>query len=251
MAPAGEAPREQLSMKTLLEAGVHFGHQTWRWNPRMKPYIFTQRNGIHIVDLQQTLSILERTAKIVAQLIADGGSMLFVGTKKQAQEAIQLEAQRCNMSYVNQRWLGGTLTNWTTLRSRIERLKQLEKEEASGFIGRLPKREGLHILEEKRRLTKYLGGIKELKTLPTLLFVVDVTKEHIAVTEAQKMGIQVVALVDTDCNPDIVQYAIPGNDDAIRSIRLITGRFADAVLEGMEIRKQRALENKDAVLANA
>jgi small subunit ribosomal protein S2 len=211
----------------------------------MKPYIFTQRNGIHIVDLQQTLTMLERAAKGVTEHVAAGGSLLFVGTKKQAQEAIEAEAKRCNMPFVNQRWLGGTLTNWQTLRSRINRLRQLEEQEASGFIGRLPKREGLMLLEEKRRLDKYLGGLKAHNRLPTMLFVVDVTKEHIAIAEAAKLQIPITALVDTDCDPEPVAQVIPGNDDAIRSIRLVTARIADAVLAGVEQRKQQQMETKD------
>jgi small subunit ribosomal protein S2 len=243
--------REQLSMKTLLEAGVHFGHQTWRWNPRMKPFIFTQRNGIHIIDLQQTLVLLEKTCRIITEHVANGGRVLFVGTKKQAQEAIEAESKRCGMSFINQRWLGGTLTNWQTLRTRVQRLIQLEEQEASGFFNYLPKREALHLQDEKRRLTKYLGGVKDLKQLPTMLFVVDVTKEHIGVKEARKMGIPIVALVDTDCDPNLIDYTIPGNDDAIRSIRLVTGRVADAVLAGMAKRQQQQMADKDAVAAES
>ncbi|MSQ11753.1 MAG: 30S ribosomal protein S2 [Dehalococcoidia bacterium] len=239
--------REHLTMKALLEAGVHFGHQTWRWNPRMKPYIFTHRNGIHIIDLQQTLGLLEKTSRAIADIVAQGGTVLFVGTKKQAQEAIEAEAKRCTMPYISQRWLGGTLTNWQTLRARIKRLHELEGQEASGFIGRLPKREGLRVMDEKRRLTKYLGGVKDLKAVPSALFIVDVTKEHIAVSEAAKIGIPIAALVDTDCDPELLTYPIPGNDDAIRSIRVVTGRIADAVLAGLERRKQQVMEHEKMV----
>ncbi|MBI2936010.1 MAG: 30S ribosomal protein S2 [Chloroflexi bacterium] len=240
-----QLPREPLTMKALLEAGVHFGHQTWRWHPRMKPYIFTQRNGIHILDLQKTLHLLERARQIIADVVAQGQTVLLVGTKKQAQETVRAEAERCHMPYVNQRWLGGTLTNWTTIRTRIEHLNRLEEQEARGVLSSLPKREALRITEELHRLQKYLGGIKGMKGTPGMLFVVDVGKEHIAIAEAKKIGIPVVALVDTDCDPNLVQHLVPGNDDAIRSIRLVTARIADAVLVGLERRARLQIEAKD------
>ncbi len=236
---------EPLTMKSLLEAGVHFGHQTRRWNPRMKPFIFTQRNGIHIIDLQKTMSLLDQACQFVTSAVANGATVLFVGTKKQAQEAIQQEAQRCGMFYVNQRWLGGTLTNFVTIQSRIKRLTQLENMRDTGEFQYLPKREVLRLMDELNRLQKYLGGIKGMKDLPGLMFVVDIGKERIAVAEARRLGVPVVALVDTDLDPTLVNYPIPGNDDAIRSIRLVTSRIADAVIEGLNQRKA-ALEKAAA-----
>ena len=223
---------EPTSMKSMLEAGVHFGHQTRRWPPRMKRYIFAQRNGIYIIDLQQTLSLLEKTAQIVSSLVAEGKTFLFLGTKRQAQETIQQEADRCGMFYVNSRWLGGTLTNFATLSSRVRYLKSLEDRQAKGALNLLPKKEALKLEEKLMKLNRYFGGIKEMNRLPDAIFVVDLNKEKIALAEARRVGIPIFALVDTDCDPELVDYAIPGNDDAIRSVRLVTARIADAVIEG-------------------
>lgn len=223
-----------ISMKQLLEAGVHFGHQTRRWNPKMAPYIFTDRNGIYIIDLQKTVKKVEEAYNFVRQLAAEGNTILFVGTKKQAQEAVREEAERCGMFYVNQRWLGGMLTNFQTIRRRIDRLHELEKMEASGTLEVLPKKEVAELMHEKEKLQKFLGGIKEMRRLPGALFVIDPRKERIAVAEARKLGIPIVAIVDTNCDPDEVDYVIPGNDDAIRAVRLLTGKMADAVLEGKQ-----------------
>ncbi len=223
-----------VSMKQLLEAGVHFGHQTRRWNPKMKPYIFTERNGIYIIDLQKTVRMIEEAYNFVRDLSARGGTMLFVGTKKQAQEAIAEEAARCGMYHVNERWLGGMLTNFVTIRSRVERLKALEEMERNGHMERLPKKEVAILLREKEKLQKYLGGIKNMDRLPDAMFVVDPRKEHIAVAEARRLGVPIVGIVDTNCDPDEVDYQIPGNDDAIRAVRLITGKIADAILEGRQ-----------------
>lgn len=223
-----------VSMKQLLEAGVHFGHQTRRWNPKMKPYIFTERNGIYIIDLQKTVKMIEEAYEFVRNLSANGGTVLFVGTKKQAQEAVAEEATRCGMFYVNQRWLGGMLTNFVTIKGRIQRLRQLEEWAETGYFDRLPKKEVNLLLREKEKLEKYLGGIKGMSDLPSALFVVDPRKEDIAVTEARRLGIPIVGIVDTNCDPDKVDYVIPGNDDAIRAVKLITARIADAVIEGRE-----------------
>ena len=223
-----------ISMKQLLEAGVHFGHQTRRWNPKMAPYIFTDRNGIYIIDLQKTVKMVEEAYNFVKDLAARGETILFVGTKKQAQEAVKEEAERCGMFYVNQRWLGGMLTNFQTIRRRIERLNELERMEATGAFGLLPKKEVAELLHEKERLQKFLGGIKEMRRLPGALFVIDPRKERIAVAEARKLGIPIVAIVDTNCDPDEIDYVIPGNDDAIRAVRLLTSKMADAVIEGRE-----------------
>lgn len=241
--PAPAPGREPITMKSLLEAGVHFGHQTRRWHPRMKSFIFTQRNGIHIIDLQQTLSRLEQACQYATALVARGGTLLFVGTKKQAQETIQREAQRCTMPYVNQRWLGGTLTNWVTIKSRLDFFARLAERKARGELQRLPKKEELRREEELARLVKYLGGIKDMTRPPQALYVVDIGNDHIAVAEARKVGVPIVALVDTDCDPRLVSYPVPGNDDAIRSIRLVTGHIADAVLQGLS---QRRLEQEQA-----
>lgn len=240
--------REPLSMKALLEAGVHFGHQTRRWQPRMKRYIFTQRNGIHIIDLQQTLTRLERAAQYLAELVANGGTVLFVGTKKQAQETIENEARRCEMFYVNQRWLGGTLTNWQTIKPRIDRLDSLEAHYQRDEFRGLPKKDALRLEDELNRLRKYLRGMQGLVKLPDVIFIIDLGRENIAVAEARKMRIPTVALVDTDCDPSTVDHAIPGNDDAIRSIRLVTTRLADAVIAGRELRKAREAEALQAAL---
>jgi len=226
-----------VSMKSLLEAGVHFGHRTRRWNPRMKSYIFTERNGVHIIDLQQTMVALEKTLSVVRDTVAEGGTILFVGTKRQAQETVANEAQRCNMPYVNQRWLGGTLTNWPTIRQRIDYLLDLEARQERGEFDLLTKREALGLQRQINKLNVRLGGIKKMDQLPDLLYVTDVRREATAVREANRLGIPVIAIVDTNCDPDPIDYIIPANDDAIRSIRLITGLIADAVLEGMALRK--------------
>ena len=208
-----------ISMKQLLEAGVHFGHQTRRWNPKMAPFIFTDRNGIYIIDLQKTVKKVEEAYNFVKQLSTDGDSILFVGTKKQAQEAVREEAERCSMFFVNQRWLGGMLTNFQTIRRRIDRLHELEKMEANGTLEVLPKKEVAELMHEKEKLQKFLGGIKDMRRLPGALFIIDPRKERIAVAEARKLGIPIVAIVDTNCDPDEVDYIIPGNDDAIRAAR--------------------------------
>ncbi|MBT9281430.1 MAG: 30S ribosomal protein S2 [Hydrogenibacillus schlegelii] len=223
-----------VSMKQLLESGVHFGHQTRRWNPKMAKYIFTERNGIYIIDLQKTVRKLEEAYRFVRQLAEEGGTVLFVGTKKQAQETIREEAQRAGMFYVNHRWLGGTLTNFVTIQKRIGRLKELEKMETDGTFDVLPKKEVNRLRKEKERLEKYLGGIREMKRLPDAVYIVDPRKERIAVQEARKLGIPIVAIVDTNCDPDEIDYVIPGNDDAIRAVRLITSKIADAILEGRQ-----------------
>ncbi|MBE3590221.1 MAG: 30S ribosomal protein S2 [Firmicutes bacterium] len=223
-----------VQMKQLLEAGVHFGHQTRRWNPKMKPYIFTERNGIYIIDLQKTVRLIEDAYSFVRDVVFQGDDVLFVGTKKQAQETIADEARRCGMPYVNQRWLGGMLTNFQTIRSRLQRLEELDEMEESGYFERLSKKEAARLRHEKEKLEKFLGGIRGMKRLPGAVYVVDPRKENIAVTEARKLGIPVVAIVDTNCDPDEVDYIIPGNDDAIRAVRLITSKMADAVLEGKQ-----------------
>lgn len=221
-------------MKELLEAGVHFGHQTRRWNPKMAPYIFTERNGIYIVDLQKTVRKMEEAYNFVRDIAAEGKEVLFVGTKKQAQEAIEYEAQRCGMHYVNQRWLGGMLTNFKTISQRIEALRRLNEMEEDGSFEVLPKKEVIKLRLERDKLEKNLGGIKNMKKLPAAVYVVDPRKERIAVAEARKLGIPIIAIVDTNCDPDEIDYVIPGNDDAIRAVKLITSRIADAVLEGRQ-----------------
>lgn len=223
-----------ISMKQLLEAGVHFGHQTRRWNPKMKKYIFTERNGIYIIDLQKTVKKIEEAYDFVRQLSEDGGTVLFVGTKKQAQESVKEEANRSGMYYVNQRWLGGTLTNFQTIRKRINRLKEIERMEEDGTFDVLPKKETVNLLKEKERLLKFLGGIKDMRKLPDALFVIDPRKESIAIAEARKLGIPIVGIVDTNCDPDEIDYVIPANDDAIRAVRLLTSKMADAVIEGKQ-----------------
>ena len=223
-----------ISMKQLLEAGVHFGHQTRRWNPKMKEYIFTERNGIYIIDLQKTVKKAEEAYNFVRSVAEAGDSILFVGTKKQAQESIEQEAKRCEMFYVNQRWLGGMLTNFKTIQTRIAKLRKIEKMEADGDFAYLPKKEVIKLKAEQEKLEKNLSGIKDMKKLPGAMFVVDPRKEHIAVMEARALGIPVVASVDTNCDPDEVDYAIPGNDDAIRAVKLIASKMADAVLEGRQ-----------------
>ena len=223
-----------ISMKQLLEAGVHFGHQTRRWNPKMATYIFTERNGIYIIDLQKTVKKLEEAYFFVRDMAASGKSILFVGTKKQAQDAIKEEAERCGQFYVNARWLGGMLTNFKTMRTRITRLNQLQKMQADGTFDLLPKKEVIKLQLEIAKLEKYLGGVKEMKKLPGALFVVDSRKEKNAIAEARKLNIPIVAIVDTNCDPDEIDYVIPGNDDAIRAIKLISQTMANAVLEGKQ-----------------
>ena len=226
-----------VSMKALLESGVHFGHRTNKWNPRMRPYIFTERNGIHIIDLQQTVTLLDEAFNKVRDTIAAGGTILFVGTKRQAQETIQEEADRCGMPYVNQRWLGGTLTNWVTIQQRLVELVRLEKMNDTGEINLLTKKEGLLINREVVRLNSRLSGLRNMKRLPDLVFVVDIEREATAVHEAFVKEIPVVAMVDTNCDPGKIDYVIPSNDDAIRAIKLLVGRMADAVIEGKMMRK--------------
>ena len=223
-----------ISMKQLLEAGVHFGHQTRRWNPKMAPYIFTERNGIYIIDLQKTVKKVDEAYMFVRDLALDGKDILFVGTKKQAQESIESEAKRCGMFYVNNRWLGGTLTNFRTIRTRIDKLNEIDRMEREGKFELLPKKEVIKLMAEREKLQKNLGGIREMKKLPGALFVVDPKNEHIAVAEARILGIPIVAIVDTNCDPDEVDYVIPGNDDAIRAVKLIAGKMADAILEGKQ-----------------
>ena len=223
-----------ISMKQLLEAGVHFGHQTRRWNPKMAPYIYTERNGIYIIDLQKTVGMVDTAYKAVEDIVADGGTVLFVGTKKQAQDAVKTEAERCGMYYVNERWLGGMLTNFKTIQSRIKRLKEIEAMQEDGTFDVLPKKEVIGLRLEMEKLTKYLGGIKDMPKMPGALFVVDPKKEKIAIAEAKKLGIPVVATVDTNCDPDEVEFPIPANDDAIRAVKLLAGKMADAVLEGRQ-----------------
>ncbi|MEB3101133.1 30S ribosomal protein S2 [Ferviditalea candida] len=220
-----------ISMKQLLEAGVHFGHQTRRWNPKMDRYIFTERNGIYIIDLQKTVKKVEEAYNFVKSIAENNGSIMFVGTKKQAQESVAEEAERCGMYYVNQRWLGGTLTNFETIQKRIDRLHQLERMEEDGTFSVLPKKEVILLNKEKARLEKFLGGIKGMKKLPDALFIIDPRKERIAVAEARKLGIPIVGIVDTNCDPDEIDYVIPGNDDAIRAVKLLTSKMADAVIE--------------------
>ncbi len=223
-----------ISMKQLLEAGVHFGHQTRRWNPKMAQYIFTERNGIYIIDLQKTVKKIDEAYMFVRNISMEGKTVLFVGTKKQAQESIEQEAKRCNMFYVSNRWLGGMLTNFKTIRTRIDRLNQIDKMEQNGQFDVLPKKEFIKLIHEREKLETNLGGIREMKKLPGALFVVDPRKEHIAVTEARILGIPIVGIVDTNCDPDEIDYVIPGNDDAIRAVKLIAGKLADAVLEGKQ-----------------
>lgn len=236
-----------VTMKELLEAGVHFGHQTRRWNPKMKQYIFTERNGIYIIDLQKTVKKMEEAYNFVRDLAFEGKEILFVGTKKQAQETIEQEAKRCGMFYVNHRWLGGMLTNFKTIRQRIERLHQLDEMENDGSFELLPKKEVIKLRHEKEKLERNLGGIKGMKKLPDAIFVVDPRKEKIAVSEARILGIPIIAIVDTNCDPDEIDYVIPGNDDAIRAIKLITSKIADAVLEGRQGEQFEATEEVQEV----
>ncbi|WP_147644778.1 30S ribosomal protein S2 [Treponema pectinovorum] len=220
-----------VTMKSLLESGVHFGHQVKRWDPRMKKYIFAERNGIHIIDLQKTIGAIKDSYEAIRKVVASGKSVLFVGTKKQAQQAVQKEAERCGMFYINNRWLGGMLTNFSTIKKSLQRLKKIEKMEIDGTFDNLTKKEIANLLKEKEKLTKNLGGIKEMKELPGALFIIDTHKEQIAVAEAHRMGIPIVAVVDTNCNPEGIDYPIPGNDDAIRAITLFTSIIANAVVE--------------------
>jgi small subunit ribosomal protein S2 len=230
------APTTVVSMKDLLEAGVHFGHRTRRWNPKMKPYIFTERNGIHIIDLQQTITHLNRAYEIVKETVASGGIILFVGTKKQAQDSLIAESQRCAMPYVDKRWLGGTLTNWRTIRQRIDVLLDMERRQARGEYARLQKKEALMREREITRLNHRLGGLKDMRRLPNLLFVVDIRRDALAIKEANILGIPIIAMVDTNCDPDPIDYVIPSNDDAIRALKLMNATIANAVMDGNAIR---------------
>jgi small subunit ribosomal protein S2 len=241
--PLGGNTMSVISMKQLLEAGVHFGHQTRRWNPKMKKYIFTERNGIYIIDLQKTVKKVDEAYNYVKELAADGGTILFVGTKKQAQESVKEEAIRSGQYFVNQRWLGGTLTNFQTIRKRINRLKSIERMEEDGTFEVLPKKEVVGLLKEKERLVKFLGGIKDMERIPDALFVIDPRKERIAIAEAHKLNIPIIGIVDTNCDPDEIDYVIPANDDAIRAVKLLTSKMADAILEskqGEELEEQEA-----------
>jgi small subunit ribosomal protein S2 len=238
-------------MKSLLESGVHFGHRTHKWHPAMKPYIFTERNGIHIIDLQKTSKALDTAYNVVRDTVANGGVVLFVGTKRQAQETIQLEATRASMPYVTARWLGGTLTNWRTIRQRINELERLERMRDSGDFGRITKKEGLIIMREIDRLEGLLSGVRKLVRPPDMLFVVDVSREFTAIHEANLLNIPVVAMVDTNCDPSNVDYVIPSNDDAIRAIKLVVGKIADAALEGLGSRKEEVVEEEARVVARA
>ena len=239
-------PSENVSMKSLLEAGSHFGHQTHRWNPRMSTYIYSQRNGIHIIDLQQTLSLLIKACAFVESVIAKGQKVLFVGTKTQAQDSIKEEAVKCSMPYINQRWLGGTMTNFETIQARINHLLDLEDRQSKGEFARYQKKEALKLEEKINKLNRSLGGIKTLKTLPGAIFVVDVGKDNIAILEAKKLGVPTVALVDTDCDPTPIDYPIPGNDDAIRSIRLVSTKIAEACNRGSLLRAAKEAEEEQA-----
>ncbi|MDD2234049.1 MAG: 30S ribosomal protein S2 [Desulfitobacteriaceae bacterium] len=236
-----------ISMKQLLEAGVHFGHQTRRWNPKMARYIFTERNGIYIIDLQKTVKKVDEAFNFVRNLAADGRTLLFVGTKKQAQESIREEAERCGMFYVNERWLGGMLTNFQTIRKRIDRLWELEKMETEGVFEVLPKKEVAALRHEMEKLERFLGGIKNMKKLPDALFIVDPRKERIAVAEARRLNIPIVGIVDTNCDPDEIDVVIPANDDAIRAVRLLTSRMADAIIEGQQGSEEDEEETEEAV----
>lgn len=236
-----------ITMKSLLEAGVHFGHQTRRWNPKMAEYIFTERNGIYIIDLQKTVKKVEEAYDFMREIAAQGGEVLFVGTKEQAQEAIETEAKRCGMHYVNQRWLGGMLTNYKTIRKRIDRLHELEKMEEEGIYDVLPKKEVIQLNHERDRLVKFLSGIKNMDRIPDALYVVDPRKEKIAVNEARILGIPVVAIVDTNCDPDEIDYVIPGNDDAIRAVKLLTETMANAILEGKQGEQTEDIEDTEDV----
>ena len=239
-----------VSMKQLLEAGVHFGHQTRRWNPKMAPYIYTERNGIHIIDLQKTVGMVDDAYKAVEEIVANGGTVLFVGTKKQAQDAIREEATRCGMFYVNERWLGGMLTNFKTIQSRIKRLQKIEEMSQDGTFDVLPKKEVIAIKKEWEKLEKNLGGIKEMKKLPDAIIIIDPKKERICVAEAHALNIPLIGIADTNCDPEELSYIIPGNDDAIRAVRLIVSKMADAVIEanqGAEVQQQETSEGSDTM----
>lgn len=236
-----------ISMKQLLEAGVHFGHQTRRWNPKMARYIFTERNGIYIIDLQKTVRKVEEAYNYVRNLAADGGTILFVGTKKQAQESVKEEAERCGMYFINERWLGGMMTNFQTIQKRVTRLRELERMEAEGVFEILPKKEVAALRHQMEKLERFLGGIKNMKKLPDALFIVDPRKERIAVAEARRLNIPIVGIVDTNCDPDEIDVVIPANDDAIRAVKLLTGRMADAVIEGQQGSIDEAVEAGEAV----
>ncbi len=234
-----------ISMKQLLEAGVHFGHQTRRWNPKMAPYIYTERNGIYIIDLQKTVGMVDTAYKAVEDIVADGGTVLFVGTKKQAQDAVKTEAERCGMYYVNERWLGGMLTNFKTIQSRIKRLKEIEAMQEDGTFDVLPKKEVIALKKEMDKLQKNLGGIKDMKKIPDAIFVVDPKKERICVQEAHTLGITLIGIADTNCDPEELDYVIPGNDDAIRAVKLIVSKMADAVIEANQ-GAEEAAETEEA-----
>ncbi len=242
---------DPISMRTLLEAGVHFGHQTRRWNPKMKPFIFTARSGIHILDLGQTVQRLEEAAQFARETVAGGGNVLFVGTKKQAQDVIQSEAQRCQMPFVIHRWLGGTLTNWQTIQARIQYMLRLERQAEAGEWEALPKKEALRLGAQVVRLQRYVGGLRDMSTLPSAVFIVDVPKETIAVKEALRLKIPIIAICDTNCDPTGITYPIPSNDDAIRAIRLLAGRVADAVAEGLVLRESAGADDDAQAAAMA
>ncbi|MBR3517362.1 MAG: 30S ribosomal protein S2 [Lachnospiraceae bacterium] len=238
-----------ISMKQLLEAGVHFGHQTRRWNPKMAPYIFTERNGIYIIDLQKSVGMVDSAYNAISDIAAQGGTVLFVGTKKQAQEAIKSEAERCGMYYVNERWLGGMLTNFKTIQSRIKRLKEIERMSQDGTFDVLPKKEVINLKKEWDRLEKNLGGIKEMQRIPDAIFVVDPKKEHICISEAQTLGITLFGICDTNCDPEELDYVIPGNDDAIRAVKLIVSKMADAIIEGKQGEESISAEEAESAAA--
>ena len=238
-----------VSMKQLLEAGVHFGHQTRRWNPKMAPYIFTERNGIYIIDLQKSVGMVDSAYNAISDIAAQGGTVLFVGTKKQAQEAIKSEAERCGMYYVNERWLGGMLTNFKTIQSRIKRLKEIERMSQDGTFDVLPKKEVINLKKEWDRLEKNLGGIKEMQRIPDAIFVVDPKKEHICISEAQTLGITLFGICDTNCDPEELDYVIPGNDDAIRAVKLIVSKMADAIIEGKQGEESISAEEAESAAA--
>jgi small subunit ribosomal protein S2 len=241
------APGQRITMKELLEAGVHFGHQRERWNPKMRKFIFTERNGIHIIDLQQTIKYFEQAYDFVADTVAGGGTVLFVCTKKQGQDIVKEEAERCGMFYVNKRWLGGTLTNFQTIRKSIFKLKMLRKMEEEGVLDSLPKKEAMRLRRKREKLERYIGGIEGMNRIPDVIFIVDVVREENAVKEARKAGVPIVALVDTNADPELIDYPIPANDDAIRAIKLLTSRMADAVLEGKERRSALAMAEGEEV----
>ena len=240
-----------ISMKQLLEAGVHFGHQTRRWNPKMAPYIYTERNGIYIIDLQKSVGKVDEAYNAIADIAANGGTVLFVGTKKQAQDAIKTEAERCGMFYVNERWLGGMLTNFKTIQSRIKRLKDIEKMQEDGTLDVLPKKEVIELKKELEKLEKNLGGIKEMKRIPDAIFVVDPKKERICIQEAHTLGIPLIGIADTNCDPEELDYVIPGNDDAIRAVKLIVSKMADAIIEANQGATEEVFEGEDVAAEEA